>query len=467
MMDNLVVQPPAATLNAGVTRTDITAPVGIYSRMWGAAKHDVAEGVHRPLTATVLALEPEAGDRMILVSMDWVVTPDLEVMQRLRAPLVAHCGGDEARVIIAHTHTHGIGFITPTRRDLPGGHLIEPYIDRVCNRLADAADTAVAQAADSPSTLTCGTGRCDLAVNRDLPDPMGSERYLTGYNPTAAADDTLLVARITRNRDDQPLATIVNYACHPTTLAWDNRLLSPDYIGAMRQLVEGHNPGLCLFLQGASGELSPAHQYSGDTALADQHGRRLGHAVLSVLEGMLPPRQALAYSKTVESGAPLAVWRPQSFAPSTACGAILSPVDLPLRQLPSTDELTAELERATERHSEERARRKLRQVDQIRAVGQDGVCGQEITAWRTGSALFVATPSEPYSSFQMDLRNSFPDAAVFVVTAANSGVSGYLVPADLYDRDLYQVWQSPYAADALATLQREAAGAVSHLLTAS
>ena len=133
----------------------------------------------------------------------------------------------------------------------------------------------------------------------------------------------------------------------------------------------------------------------------------------------------------------------------------------------STDALTAELERATERHAEERARRKLRQVDQIRAVGQDGVCGQEITAWRTGSALFVATPSEPYSSFQMDLRNSFPDAAVFVVTAANSGVSGYLVPADLYDRDLYQVWQSPYAADALATLQREAAGAVSHLLTAS
>ena len=34
------------------------------------------------------------------------------------------------------------------------------------------------------------------------------------------------------------LGTIVNYACHPTTLAWQNTLVSPDYVGALREVVE-------------------------------------------------------------------------------------------------------------------------------------------------------------------------------------------------------------------------------------
>jgi len=43
----------------GVAREDITPPVGIYCRNWGAAKHDAAEGVHRPLTLTALTLQPD------------------------------------------------------------------------------------------------------------------------------------------------------------------------------------------------------------------------------------------------------------------------------------------------------------------------------------------------------------------------------------------------------------------------
>src|SRR5205085_10153628 len=105
--------------------------------------------------------------------------------------------------------------------------------------------------------LTWATGKCDLAANRDLPDPQ-QPRIICGYNPQKSADDALLVGRITAGSSGQTLATLVNYACHPTTLAWDNRLLSPDYVGAMREVVEAGSAGaLCLFLLGASGELAP------------------------------------------------------------------------------------------------------------------------------------------------------------------------------------------------------------------
>ena len=37
---------------------DITPPADIYHRMWGAAKHERATGVHRPLRATLAGLAP-------------------------------------------------------------------------------------------------------------------------------------------------------------------------------------------------------------------------------------------------------------------------------------------------------------------------------------------------------------------------------------------------------------------------
>src|SRR5690606_5883312 len=97
---------------------------------------------------------------------------------------------------------------------------------------------------------------------RDLPDPdapADQPRYVCGMNPEAAADVTLIVGRITRDDNHSTLTTLVNYACHPTTLAWENRLISPDYVGKMREEVERHSDGApCLFLQGASGDLAPS-----------------------------------------------------------------------------------------------------------------------------------------------------------------------------------------------------------------
>src|SRR4029077_5200487 len=103
-------------------------------------------------------------------------------------------------------------------------------------------------------------------------------------------------------------ATIVNYACHPTTLAWDNTALSPDYVGAMRETVEGHTGAPCLFLQGASGDLGPREGFVGDAAVADRNGRQLGFAALSALTALPKPGTHFRYSGAVESGATLGTW---------------------------------------------------------------------------------------------------------------------------------------------------------------
>lgn len=476
------VCPPSARVAVGVGRRDITPPVGIYARHWGAAAHDVAEGVHRPLCATAMAIrtvgeassrraesgeglirgvggessirgsgeapsvrEGSSGQPLVLVVIDagWWQRPEDE--WHVRGALLDALGLDAARVMLSCTHTHAGASLCAEDADKPGGHLIGPYRDALRDAVIAAAREALDRAA--PAVLTWGVGRCDLAANRDLRDPE-RDRILCGWNPEGRADDTMLVGRVVDDAG-RIVATLVNYACHPTTLAWENRLISPDYVGALREIFEGRTGGApCLFLQGASGELAPREQYTGDPAIADANGRRAGLAAMAVLEGMLPPATGLEPAGAVESGAPLAVWKRASFAPSTRVEAGCFDVPLPLKPLPSRAELEAELAACTDRTMAERLRRRLRVV---RQVGEGRTFAVPVWIWRIGDAALVGQMNEAYSVFQQALRERFPRHAVAVMNLVN-GTCGYLTPPEAHGLNLYQVWQSPFDREALPAL---------------
>jgi hypothetical protein len=447
----LEVAPSAFSGLIGVARRDTTPPAGIYARMWGAASHDFAEGVHRPLTATALALKAGDGRPRVLVALDIALLGDLggaSDEERVLEPVRGALGLERGELLVNCSHTHAAPWAAMSRSHNPGGELIGPYLDQLSRAILEASREALDGL--TPATLTWATGRCDLARNRDLPDPTSEHgRIVCGFNPVAEADDTLVVGRVTADDGDRVLATIVNYACHPTTLAWDNKLISPDYVGAMREVVEGHTGGApCLFLQGASGELGPAHQYVGDPAVADQHGRRLGFSALAAFEGMLPPRQALRFDGNVDSGAPLAVWLPGPFEPSGALDGSLVDVPLPVKPMPSIEELEAQRAATDDRPLAERLFRKIQIVGNL-SGGDHQVFPAWV--WRVGDSLLVAHANEAYSCFQQDLRDAFPDLTVVVMNTSGAEM-GYLYPPELEGLDLYQVWQTPFSKDALPTL---------------
>jgi hypothetical protein len=431
----------------GVAREDITPPVGIYARNWGAARHDVAEGIHRPLTATALTLKrPAGGPPLVLVAVDLGWWKSFDDEQGVRAALVDALRIDPARVMINCSHTHSGPATSREDKDKPGGALIGPYLDK----LRDSVLRAVRRALDGelPGTLSWASGRCDLAVNRDLRDP-SRDRWITGFNPSTPADDTVLVGRVA-DLEGKTRAVVVNYACHPTSLAWENKLISPDYPGAMRELVEKQSPAaLCLYLHGPSGEVAPRQGYTGDLDTADRNGRQLGYAVLSALEGMLPPRTQLEFAGVVESGAPLATWKAKARTPSGALEAKQVDVELPLKEdLPSLAQIQAKLEACDDRVMAERLRRKLRVR---RLVGDGRTANVPLWAWRVGDGYFVGQPNEAYTPLQTELRRRFPGRAIAVMNLVNGGI-GYLAPAALHGEDLYQVWQSPFGPGCLERL---------------
>jgi len=448
---NPIYSHPSFSGLVGVARGDITPPLGIYARNWGAALHDTAEKIHRPFTATALTLQ-SAPDEMplVLIALDlgWWRTREDEWV--LRGALLEELGLDPACVMMNLSHTHAGPSLCRADIDKTGGEFIAPYLDSVRDTVIKITREALASA--RAATLEWRMGTCDLAAQRDLPDPQ-KPRFVCGFNPEGDADKTLLIGRV--SDENGIVATVANYACHPTVLAWQCRELSPEFPAAMREVVETETGAPCLFLQGASGELAPREQYTGDVAVTDRHGRELGFAVLSLLAGMNAPNSALCYDGVQESGAPLAVWKNvalENLAPQTApesrpefgrtfLGAQLIQVELELKEMPSAQQLEAELDACRDRVLGERLRRKMH----IRhAVGDGQTTRVPLWIWRAGDTVFVGHNNEAYSHLQRELRAAFPDLAIIVMNLVN-GATGYLPPAELYDEDLYAVWQTPFA----------------------
>lgn len=460
LTSKLTVRTPGFEGRVGFSRKDITPPVGIRNRNWGAAKSDVATGVHRPFDLSVLALAgADNSSLVLLVGVDGTHWRAVEDWTRLQSRVLEELGLDISQLLVNLSHTHSGPVLTARHADLPGGEFLENYLDDLSGAVAQAGREAIADLSDG--TIEWSRGSSAIAVNRDL-DLDG--RALVGYNPDIAADDTILIGRVSHS-DGSTLATVVNYACHPTTLAWDNSKLSPDYIGELREVIEQKTGAPCLFLQGASGDLSPRLQYSGDTALADKHGRAIGLATLAALETLPPSSTDLCLSATVESGAPLAIWSAEKRRGSPILQHTTGVSHIPLRPLATEAQLEKDWAGILPQSRDERLRRvrDLREGYIDLDQNPDSVAHPFWVA-RLGDALLVAHAGEAYSWFQRELRARFPDHPVLVLNLTNGPGFVYIPDRSAYERDAYQAWQTVFAPGSLEHFTDDVSSALRDLL---
>jgi hypothetical protein len=471
----------------GIAYGDITPPVGIYHRMWGAARHDRATGVDRPLRTSVLAFSPtitdtRTGELQILVALDHCVLGARELAILLEA-VKRRRGIKPDQIAIVCSHTHAAGLLSLDRANLPGGELISDYLKSLAETTASAVEKSLETL--QPATLVYGTGHCALAADRDYWDEK-HQQYVCGYNPLVPADDSVLVVRA-ESDDGKILATIVNYACHPTTLAWDNTLISPDYPGAMREVVESDTNAPCVFLQGASGELGPREGFVGDPKVAERNGRELGYAALSVLYSLPSARSNYEYRGRVVSGATIGTWsyralNPQELLERETWSVWRGTIDLPYRSdLPSLEEVAAHLKQREEEEAAARlkgdhqkaselralAERRRRELARRQALPSGKTFPYQAAIWRMGQAIWLAVQGEPYSLLQTELRNRFPGISLVVCTIGFSWGAAYLPPAEKYGLGIYQETIAVVAPGSLETLIDALAQRIEGLLNQS
>ena len=438
--ENILWEPPTTRMRAGISQREINPPIGIRTASWGAAKRHVSTGVHHAITTTAMAVIPEVGEINYLVTVDWGwwqgKTDDLAV----RGEIIKALGIEENQLMLHLTHTHAGPTTASDVAHEEGGEFVAPYHAKAISQIVEACREAHDRSV--VANITWAYGKCDLAVNRDL--PCGIEDVLA-YNPDIPADDTLTIGRVC---DDAGtiLGVVVNYACHPTTLAWANSKVSPDFVGEARVLVQERIKAPMLFLQGASGDLSPRDGFSGDTELADKNGRVLGFATLAVLEKMLPTATRLRFTNTVESGALLGEWTMEPFTPKSKSKTLRIDVEVPLQKLPTMDDLNERWKDVDEGARETRIRRAMK----LRAgYVVDGGATHPVWIWMWGDAIIVGQPGEAYSQFQTELRRRNPDRVISVLNCTNGPGYMYIPTPEAFERVRYQAWQTLLAAGAL------------------
>jgi hypothetical protein len=78
-----------------------------------------------------------------------------------------------------------------------------------------------------------------------------------GANPLGPIDDAVQIVRVDRAAGG-PLAVMIHYACHGTSLGGRNSKVSAEWMGRMQRYVEKQYPGLgAIYLQGAAGDINP------------------------------------------------------------------------------------------------------------------------------------------------------------------------------------------------------------------
>jgi hypothetical protein len=400
-------------LNCGVSRIDITPPVGL--ELSGGA-FGPSKGILHPLSAKALYFESQ-DKRLLLISAD-LVGWDTAYADQIRNNLSHKYGIPLNAIFLAATHTHA-GPATVHFRNW--GEVNDAY----CRELETKLEKLIAEAIHSkvPARIGAGYISCPgIAANRVTDD--------------GPVDNQLGVVRI-ENMQKEPLAVLLNYACHPVNLHSYNGMISPDFPYYTEvKIWESLGKKVHVFhLTGASGDLNPKNFVflKPTEESACETGNKLAEKTLELLPSLSMEDKISLNYETID-------------------------VDLPLQPLPEKDALTTLIEQTKKElnkylgkdHSDwdycfnqsqlEWAMEALKIVESH--TPQKEVETISLYALRIGPLAFIGIPGEYFTEFGMQIKSSSPFRFTAVMTLTN-GYIGYLPNRHAYEIGHYEASQCP------------------------
>ncbi len=385
LMGGLPLAVNAQSLKAGVARADITPPTGV--ELWGYSNRSgPATGTLDPLYARVLVLD-DGRQAVAVVTLDLGRSFGQPQMNSVRERVRQMHSVNEVMFIASHTHSGPV--IDEDYERVP------EWEQRALDKIVQAIGTARGRMTEA--RLGVGYGQAILGHNRRYIQSDGRVKMLwrnsTGQ-PTGVIDPSVGVIRIDDTQGN-PLAILVNYACHPVVFGPDNLRYSADYPGAMARLAEAswNDRPVCFFLQGAPGDINPLLDKTPLAENAEAEMRQVGETL---------GREVVRVSRSI-----------QTETPATPELAYLSE-ELHFKNRWSQESLRSAIISA---YGPNPAKRYFRYLnDPIAAPVSTLVINRQIA--------LVGLPGEPFVGLQLQLKQRSPLAATFLCGYTN-GYIGY------------------------------------------
>lgn len=438
-------------MRIGAATIDITPPVGTPLDGYGG-RTDVSLAVHDPLYARALYLDDDE-TQVALIVCDLIGIGSF-LAQRARELIAERPGIPPSNVMISATHTHA-GPAGVRGRGEPN------LVEQTARKIAGAVRVAHRSAVEG--VLKYGTAELSsFAQNRRHPD------WPIDHRLDVLAADT---------PDGANIATAVRYACHATTLNFDNLEITADYPGELCRTVEAVVGGgaQALFFNGACGNINPTWIRQ-DFANVRRVGSIAGARAAALSQELRP----LGLSHQGDN------IRWDERTPKAVPGQLVSgplrafsrTFEAPYRQGLDADTFEAHLAalekdfRAAEPTMYREQRRsamerltaaRMERLSLARTRGKGSARTEEVQAFALGENLHaIALPGEVFYETGEDIRRLSGLPNLLVIAYAND-YPGYFCRPEAYDQGGYEAGVTPFAPEADGLLVEAAVDALRHV----
>ncbi len=260
-----------STLRVGVASATVNPPNGTFLAGYGQNRRST--GVHDDLYVKAVVFDDgETPLALVVVDAISLQYHTVQDIRRAASSRVTKLSLPSERIIPQATHTHcapdTIGIYGPDEAHTG-------FNQQYMNQLVQTAAEQVAHAVDrlQPARLVYAETECvGWAVNDSEPGVL---------------DNSVTILQCL-DAEGNSLATLTNFACHPTVLDGDTTLISADWVGAFYKAMAAAVPGEHLFLQGSVGAWIQPVTPERTFALAERYGKDLAEKTLAALRRAKP-----------------------------------------------------------------------------------------------------------------------------------------------------------------------------------
>lgn len=253
---------------AGVSVASINPPIGSF--IAGDKQNRKFTGIHDSLFAKAVVIS-NGKSSIAIVTLDCIglLYPDVI---RIREKASALCGFPPERIIVSSTHTHS----GPDVVGIWGSDYMHSGVDTsYMNYLVNTAATQIQKAALTKQKVTIHSA-----------ETLFGEPWVKNIC-NEEIDRTVSILQL-KNEKGLALATLTNFACHPTFMDARFSQVSADYINGFYKTLTQQTGGEAFFLQGAIGGWVQPEDGEGSFDKAFKRGSELADAVRSALKNSKP-----------------------------------------------------------------------------------------------------------------------------------------------------------------------------------
>ncbi|MBX3180937.1 MAG: alkaline ceramidase [Candidatus Hydrogenedentes bacterium] len=258
----------ANALHAGAASAIVSPPPGAF--IAGDARNRRFAGVHDDLFARAAVISDGARDlALVVIDCIGMLHPDIEQIRVRAAAHAGRAGLTPERIVVSSTHTH----CGPDVVGIWGPDEVTSGRDALyMERLIDAAADQIVLAAQRLRPVTARWAAAE-----------GDHEWVENICEPELLDRTLSIMQFV-GEDGATVATLTNFACHPTVMDGVTDQVSSDYVVGFYRAMSEALGGEHLFLQGAiGGWVQPVKEGRG-FALADQYGASVAASALDALK---------------------------------------------------------------------------------------------------------------------------------------------------------------------------------------